>query len=309
VTSAAEAQHVANARRVYPRKKGTGFSQSAKHKTHEELIFGTEDTTVRRRMPGSTLGFEKILATTSISLPVSSYAVFAELRASHSNETWTRCYDGLSSVFDLKKWIFEKLLLPSNAYELSYAESGKAHLSDDMRLLSATDSLDMRTMATTRSVQSMYKGTPGLHSIDSVGVTCLYVRLKCRITGHVLNSFQSGRKTQHFGKVETQRLAPSKPEEPRQLSTKLPSAGRALTGAVTEKDRMLITEDGWFSPAEYPESLFHSRGYELFQASRIHGGHADVARIFLSVNKEPNKIMLPDAPPLSGRAAPGKFSL
>merc|ERR550514_2411821 len=111
----------------------------------------------------------------------------------HNSEVFSRCFNGLHTVFDLKKWIFEKLLVPMNAYDLSYAEPGKATLTDQLRLLTTQDSLDTRTLATTRAVHGMFRGIPGVHSISDVGVTRLYVRLKCRNCGALLNSLQAVR--------------------------------------------------------------------------------------------------------------------
>merc|ERR1719428_2140956 len=85
------------------------------------------------------------------------------------------------------------MLIPLNAYELSYAEPGKAQLEDQLRLLTIQESLDTRTLATTRAVHRMYKGIPGVHSINDVGVTRLYVRLKCRLCGEILNSLNQSR--------------------------------------------------------------------------------------------------------------------
>merc|ERR1711972_374492 len=92
-----------------------------------------------------------------------------------------------------------------NAYDLSYAEPGKAALTDQLRLLTTTDSLDSRTLAATRSVQKMAcKGIPGVHSIGDTGVTRLYMRLKCRTCGDLLNSLQGCRKLKKLYDVEPQ---------------------------------------------------------------------------------------------------------
>eukprot|EP00913_Durusdinium_trenchii_P014945 g14019.t1 len=178
----AEAQRIALARHKFPRKD-TG-----------EPIAEDDEQPVRRRIAGFRLGFEKIFKTTSIRLPVSAYIVYAEMRSSHTNEVFCRCFNGLHTIYDLKKWIYEKLLLPMNAYELSYAESGKVQLTDNMRLLTTQDSLDARSMATMRSCQDMSQGIPGIHSIGDIGVTRLYVR---RQMGHIEPAF-NGRKPQGF---------------------------------------------------------------------------------------------------------------
>merc|ERR550514_1824401 len=120
----------------------------------------------------------------------------------HNSEVFSRCFNGLHTVFDLKKWIFEKLLVPMNAYDLSYAEPGKAALTDQLRLLTTQDSLDTRTLATTRAVHGMFRGIPGVHSIGDIGVTRLYVRLKCRTCGDLLNSLQTCRRFKTFSDIE-----------------------------------------------------------------------------------------------------------
>ncbi|CAK9056776.1 unnamed protein product [Durusdinium trenchii] len=186
----AEAQRIALARHKFPRKD-TG-----------EPIAEDDEQPVRRRIAGFRLGFEKIFKTTSIRLPVSAYIVYAEMRSSHTNEVFCRCFNGLHTIYDLKKWIYEKLLLPMNAYELSYAESGKVQLTDNMRLLTTQDSLDARSMATMRSCQDMSQGIPGIHSIGDIGVTRLYVRLKCRTCGDLLNSASTCRKKKQMGHIE-----------------------------------------------------------------------------------------------------------
>lgn len=274
-------------------------------------MFGEEEPPVRRRLPGFRLGFEKIFATTSIKLPVSAYTIYVELRSSHNNQSWSRCFNGLQTVFDLKKWLYEKLLLPMNAYELSYAESRKVKLTDDVRLLTTQESLDTRTMATTRAVQDMYRGSPGIHSMEDHGVTHLYVRLKCKISGHVLNDFQTGRKVKHFGEVELDRLVPPAgvKKGDKSLSNMKPERSflDKLTPVLPGKGNAII-EEGWIVPEEYPHFLFNSRGYELFQAARTHGGHADLARIFMSCNKEPHKFMQVGETPLASRTGPSQIS-
>lgn len=307
--SAYQAEKVAAARRNFPRKQG---SERAKARaTHEELMFGEEEPPVRRRLPGFRLGFEKIFATTSIKLPVSAYTIYVELRSSHNNQSWSRCFNGLQTVFDLKKWLYEKLLLPMNAYELSYAESRKVKLTDDVRLLTTQESLDTRTMATTRAVQDMYKGTPGVHSIDDHGVTHLYVRLKCKISGHVMNDFQTSRKVKHFGQVELDRLVPHPggKKVDKSLSNLKPERSfMDKPTPVLPGEGNAIIEEGWIVPEEYPHCLFNARGYELFQAARTHGGHADLARIFMSCNKEPHKFLQVGETPLASRTGPSHLS-
>merc|ERR1740138_405260 len=192
-SSSIEKESIHSARHKYPRKK-----------TNPDIdpLTGEEEGTIPRHIMGFGLGFERIFATTSIKLPVSAYTIFVELQTAHNGVTFSRCFNGLHTVFDLKKWVYEKLLLPMNSYDLSYAEPGKATLTDQLRLLTTQDSLDTRTLATTRAVHRMYKGIPGVHSINDVGVTRLYVRLKCRTCGELWNSLQTCRKYKSFGPME-----------------------------------------------------------------------------------------------------------
>eukprot|EP00435_Cladocopium_sp_Y103_P022420 s806_g5.t1 len=67
-------------------------------------------------------------------------------------------------------------------------------------------------------------------------------------------------------------------------------------------------EEGWYAPDDAKHCFFHTRGYEMFQAARTHGGCADLARIFMSCNKEPSKIMHIGTNPLSARDARAKIS-
>lgn len=316
--SPAEAAKVAAARHRFPRRKGPA-GKSPVAREEEQLLDEQGEDAVQRRVAGFRLGFEKIFATTSIKLPVSAYTIFVEMRSSHRNESWSRCFNGLHTVYDIKKWIYEKLLLPMNAYELSYAEAGKASLTDDMRLLTTQESLDTRTLATTRAVQNMYKGIPGVHSIGDIGVTRLYVRLKCRTCGDILNSFQTCRKFRKFGNVEPVKEYLVKPDEPAEPAKKMKgtvskmseqTAGRPRVSGPPKPDSEIeaAIEDGWYSPDAEKHCFFNTRGYELFQAARTHGGYADLARIFMSCNKEPSKIMNIGEKALSARAAPGKIS-
>eukprot|EP00913_Durusdinium_trenchii_P014946 g14020.t1 len=45
-------------------------------------------------------------------------------------------------------------------------------------------------------------------------------------------------------------------------------------------------EEGWYAPDDAKHCFFHTRGFEMFEAARTHGGNADLARIFMSCNKE-----------------------
>jgi len=328
--SKAEKDRIHSARHKFPRRKTSSQSKSRGSGSDIDNLTremtGEEDVqVVARRIAGFRLGFEKIFATTSIKLPVSAYTIFVEMRSSSSNEVWSRCFNGLHTVFDIKKWIFEKLLLPTNAYELSYAESGKAELTDDMRLLTTQESLDTRTLATTRAVHNMYKGIPGVHSINDIGVTRVYVRLKCRTCGDKLNSFQTCRKLKQFGHIEppVEFLVPQVEDEASSkdaarsvLTTRTftsPKVDNKITGrsgssGVRQKGHPPPIEDGWYVPDEKKHCLFHTHGYELFQAARTHGGYADLARIFMSCNKEPSKLLNIGEKALSARAAPAKIS-
>merc|ERR1719440_1332823 len=104
------------------------------------------------RIQGFGLGFEQIFKTTSIKLPVSAYSVYVELKLMHNGQTFQRCFNGLHTVHDLKKWVYEVARVPLDAYELSYAEPGKATVEDKLRLLTTQDSLDTRSLASMRAV-------------------------------------------------------------------------------------------------------------------------------------------------------------
>jgi len=301
-----EAQRIAVARHKFPRKD------------NGQLIEEDDEQPVRRRIAGFRLGFEKIFKTTSIRLPCSAYTVYAEMRSSHTNEVFCRCFNGLHTIYDLKKWIYEKLLLPMNAYELSYAESGKVQLTDNMRLLTTQDSLDARSMATMRTVQDMAGNIPGVHSIGDIGVTRLYVRLKCRTCGDLLNSFSTCRKKKQMGHIEPAlngrkpsefgRPSSSSPQNIK-LRSKGPEGRPHISGPPKPEAEVLADiEEGWYAPDESKHCFFHTRGFEMFEAARTHGGCADLARIFMSCNKEPSKIMHIGTNPLSARDARTKIS-
>lgn len=297
-----EKEQVYSARHKYPnRKASTGLGGKAPALSFNGL---EEDKTVQRRIMGFALGFEKIFATTSIKLPVSAYTIFVELHLGHKDEVFSRCFNGLHTVFDLKKWVFEKLLVPTSAYDLSYAEPGKAELNDQLRLLTTQDSLDARTLATTRAVHRMYKGIPGVHSINDIGVTRLYVRLKCRRCGELLVNLQTWRKCKNLGVME-----PPPDEElivPQASSvTRGPSCLKASVRAGEEGEEDCENANGgvpgldsvlehcWYQPSD-KGCLFHTRGFEFYEASRARGGNAnsgnaDLARIHISCGMEPSK--------------------
>jgi hypothetical protein len=305
----AEKERIHKARHKYPQRK-TATSSAPSSLEFNGL---EEEDTVQRRIMGFGLGFEKIFATTSIKLPVSAYTIFVELHSAHKDEIFSRCFNGLHTVFDLKKWVFEKLLVPVSAYDLSYAEPGKATLTDQLRLLTTQDSLDTRTLATTRAVHRMYKGIPGVHSINDVGVTRLYVRLKCRTCGELLNSLQTCRKYKSFGPMEPQPdqeflVAPSDNGKGKgRGNSKSADEGSGATirrmtlagGNQSDTNADGTTkgipgmdptiEDCWYEPDTKKHCLFHTRGFEFYEASRAHGGHAELARIYISCGKEPSK--------------------
>lgn len=166
-----------------------------------------------------------------------------------------------------------------DAYDLSYAEPGKAVLTDQLRLLTTQDSLDTRTLATTRAVHKMYKGVPGVHCIDDLGVSRLYVRLKCRGCGDLLNSLQTCRKHKKFGPVES----------PLDSDPSSPAAGSSQEERKGIPGLDPNIEDCWHAPDASKHCLFDNRGYEMFEAARAHGGHAELARIYISCGTEPSK--------------------
>jgi len=309
-------QQVISARKKYPRKKVAANRPA-------DALSEDEEESIPRRIMGFNLGFEKIFATTSMKLPVSAYTIFVELHAKHREEAWSRCFNGLHTVLDLKKWVYEKLLVPMDAYDLSYAEPGKAELTDQLRLLSAQDSLDTRTLATTRAVQRMYKGPPGVHAVGDVGVTRLYVRLKCRTCGDLLTSLQKCRKYKKWGHIEPPPnqsfLVKDHPEADKSSGPTSAERGISIKGVQeTNKDQDLATsgkssmtwdspgpqgrcagipgldpniEDCWYKPDEKKHCLFNTRGYEMFEAARTHGGAAELARIYIASGKEPSKML------------------
>lgn len=317
--SAAEKDRVTASRRAYPRRKPVDPLEV-------DPLTGEETDTVKRRVMGFGLGFEKIFATTSIKLPISAYTIFVELQASHNKEVFNRCFNGMHTLFDVKKWIFEKLLIPSNAYDLSYAEPGKASLNDQMRLLTTQDSLDTRTFATTRAVHGMYRGIPGVHSIDDIGVTRLYLRLKCRTCGDLLNSIQKCRRYKSFGHkdpvADTSAFLISDHTRPRAPESKVKGVKDSKRMTLSKDAGSLHNgeykagvpgfdphiEDIWYKPDEKKHCLFHCRGYEYFEAARTHGGAAEVARIYISCGKEPSKKLRLGSNVMSARGPPAKIS-
>mmetsp|Transcript_43299 Transcript_43299/g.99800 ORF Transcript_43299/g.99800 Transcript_43299/m.99800 type:complete len:346 (+) Transcript_43299:113-1150(+) len=294
-----ERDKVHRARRTYPIKgksKATGAS---------DFIFAEDDQPEKpRRVIGFGLGFEKIFASTSVKLPVSAYTLFTELHITATDQVYSRCFNGLHTVFDLKKWIYEKILVPMNAYELSYAEPGKAYLTDHLRLLTTNESLDTRTLAASRAVTTMYKGIPGVHSIDDLGVTRLYARLKCRCCGDLLNSLQTCRRHKKFGAQDPPQepewaASPHEIERPMSsMLSKKPSPEPAMKG-IPGHDPCI--EDCWHVPDPSKNCLFHTRGFEMYEAARAHVGHAEFARIYICRFKEPCKVLKHSTNVLSAR--------
>lgn len=300
-----EIDRVMATRNRYPKKKAAP--------PKPDPITGEVDDVLTRRVPGFNLGFEKVFKTTSVTLPVVAHSIFVELHTAHDKQIFSRRFNGLNTVFDLKKWIFEKNQVPLDAYDLSYAEPGKAALGNDLLLLTTQESLDTRTLATTRAVHSMYQGEPGVHSVFDHGVTRLYMRLKCRTCGDLLNSLQSCRKFKKFGEIDVQPYTTLKcpgDEPPVQRTLLKVGPGRdedddAFSRGVPGRDPNI--EDCWYRPDEKKHCLFHTRGFELFEGARTHSGGAEVARIYICNGKEPSKKLgLKEQIPLLKRA--GKIS-
>jgi len=304
--SNAEKERAYSARHDYPRKKVITDIPSI------DPLTGEENVTIKRRVMGFDLGFEKIFATTSVKLPVSAYTIFVELHTAHRKEVFSRCFNGMHTLFDLKKWIFETLLVPVNAYDLSYAEPGKATLTDQLRLLTTQDSLETRTLAASRMMQSQRNCFAGVHSIGDIGVTRLYLRLKCRMCGDLLNSLQTCRKFKSLVNMEpsasteffihksdsaaarqtiTAKAEPQEDDASRRHGNFSDISGnlnvRTYEARIPGHDPTI--EDLWYAPDQKKHCLFHGRGYEMYEAARTHGGQAELARIYISCGKEPSK--------------------
>lgn len=277
--SSTEMEAVRSARRSYPRQKQE------------------EEGTISRRIMGFGLGFEKIFTTTSYNLPISAHTIFAEMHSPKHAVAVKRLFNGHNSVFDLKKWIFEQLHVPMDSYELSYAEAGKANLGDQLPLLTTHDSLDTRTLATTRAVHSMFRGTPAVHSLNDVGITKLYARLKCRKSGDLLNGSQAHPKMP-FNEICGEDVIRARALPSTSTSTSTSKIGGSKIKGVTSSapnvdvgppaisddenfiDCVKVYRDGKFY-------YFHTRGYDLFEAARVQGV-AELARIDLSCEQWPS---------------------
>ncbi|CAK0843999.1 unnamed protein product [Prorocentrum cordatum] len=296
-------QQVEAARRDYPRrhvpKRADPFDGSS-----------VEQSTPRRIM-GFGLGFEKIFATTSLKLPGTATLLYAEMVTPHDGKASSRCFNGLDTVFDLKKWVFEQLQIPASAYTLTYAEPGKIGLEDEMRLLTTQDSLDTRTFATTRAMHftQAQMAVSGLHSIGDIGVTRLYVRLRCRACGELKTPCQTCQKKKAFGHIQPKpeedvaaapaaigggsaanKIQGSSNPSGRRMSASLKGAANAVqqvattTAGVPGLDPQI--EDRWHRPDECKNCLYHARGYDMHLGARARGGSGELARIFLSVDQD-----------------------
>jgi hypothetical protein len=273
-----EKERVQAARRNYPNRK--------KVRPAQINGIGVDENTVQRRMSGFGLGFEKVFATTSIKLPISAYTVYSELHLTHQDVVFNRSFSGVSTIFDLKKWVFEKLQIPLEAYELSYADPGKVRLVDQVPLLTTQNSLEARSLDIYRGEPCPSKEIPGVHSMNSIGITQLYVRLKCRVHGNLL---VSGTSCGGFG--------PRDPEPDQDifgcLKDKLPQGTGDLckpceSRGVPGRDPLL--EDCWYRPDAKRHCYFHTRGFELYEASQACAGRSELAQIHLSCGMEPSKV-------------------
>jgi hypothetical protein len=299
----AEKDKIRSARRSYPRHQ-----QEARASGLPALPFENQEDKIQRRVMGFGLGFEKIFATTSYSLPISAHTIFAELRTPQSDATFKRLFNGHNSVLNLKQWIYEKTLVPNDSYALSYAEAGKANLYDNLPLLTMHDSLDTRTLATTRAVRALYKGTPGVHSLNDIGVTQVYARLKCRKFGDLLIGSQASPEMV-LGQVrcnDVVQKSASSPDksEPKADKPKIKGmrASIAPTGPSLPSVALSVDDPNLCDAEKYVDCVqvyrhgkhcfFNSRGYELFEAARA-SGFAELARIDLSCDQWPSSKQQP----------------
>jgi hypothetical protein len=129
---------------------------------------------------------------------------------------------------------------------MSYAEPGKAKLDDYLRLLTTNESLDTQSLASMRAINGIDKGAPGVHSLDSKGVTRLYVRLKCRSSG--------------------------------ELKCQLSTCRRP----IIDPDMEPLVTPSWYRPNPMEKSVFDTIGYEMYEASQsIANGRSEIAQIAL----------------------------
>jgi hypothetical protein len=142
-----------------------------------------------------------------------------------------------------------------DAYELSYAEPGKARVDDNLRLLTTQDSLDTQSLASMRAVHGVAKGIPGVHAIDDIGVTRLYLRLKCRASGELHNRFSSCRRK------------------------------------IIDPDMEPVVEKSWYRPDPTLKSLFDNTGYEMYEAANSAGKNcSEIAQVHISM-KPPSEVL------------------
>jgi len=254
-------------------------------------------------MPGFGLGAQKLFSSTSIKLPVSAYPLYVEMSGPH-NELWHRQFRGTSTVADLKQWIYEKLVLPDFAYELSYAEPGRCTLEDGFRLLTTEEALETRNFVTMRGASNMlHNGTPGVHSIGTVGSTNLYIRVKCMHCGNLLNTLAPSRKFKTLVSCEpvskdsevssSGKIVGSREQ---QNSTELPAGVTDMVEAVMEHGHgaSSLLEGMWVQPDENKHCFYHTKGYELFKAAReqCNYGHSAIAKICINNRNYPSRITL-----------------
>jgi len=302
------ARSVVDAEATFFTRKKQESLRAARHKypqkqTRPEVdsLSGEQEETVRRRIQGFGFGFEKIFATTSVKLPVSAYTIYVELQSAQDGVTFSRCFNGIHSIYDLKKWLFEKLLVPPNAYDLSYAEPGKATLTDQLRLLTMQESLDARTLATTRAVRGMFRGTPGVHSINDIGVTKLYARLKCQKTGELLSNLQihpeiqvlrgtSRERRPLFGLGGQKAPTPDRSICVGQQQHKVKPDNYRSTSLSEGQDSTIEDSTDFADCVKVHRNgrsyYYNTRGYELYEAARAHGGASQFASIYLSCGKK-----------------------
>ncbi|CAK0874217.1 unnamed protein product [Prorocentrum cordatum] len=300
--SAVAREKVLGERRAYPRK--VGARKPATGPLAKDA--GGAEEPVQMRVPGLGLAAQRLLKSTSIKLPVSAYPLYVEMSGPHG-DLWHRRFNGGSTISDLKRWVFEKLLLPDFTYDLSYAEPGKAVLEDDLRLLTLDEALETRNFATVRGASDeLKKGVPGVHSVGTVDSTNLYVRVKCMHCGNLLNSLAPSRKFKTFvDSSELQREQRAGTVDKVSSSTKIQGASSfpdpADIGDIVEAamDKGAAAEDMlaglWVRPDESKHCFYHTKGYELFKVARESGkgGHSYLAKISINNQNFPSLIEKP----------------
>ena len=48
-------------------------------------------------------------------------------------------------------------------------------------------------------------------------------------------------------------------------------------------------KDCWYVPDKSKHCLYHTKGYEMYEAARAHGGASELGRLYLSCGQEPSK--------------------